>query len=66
MLMENDNISYIFNIKETRPDYDTWKSFSGGLFIKDVIRTVPPKPTCVNFSGVSADCASCCITAVTA
>lgn len=50
MLIKNDKISYIFNIKETHPNYDTWKTFSGGLFIKEVIPTLLSKFTGVNFS----------------
>lgn len=56
---------YIFNTKQTHPDYDTWKSVSENLLFKEVIPTLPSKFPCGNFSHASADSESCRVMAVT-
>lgn len=57
---------YIFNVKQTHPDYDMWKSISENLLIKEVILTLPSEFPCVNFSRASANSESCCVMAVAA
>jgi len=59
-------ITLIFNIEKRCPNYGTLKSFSSGLFVKEVIPTIPPEGTCVDFSRVSPECESYCVMAVTA